>query len=132
VEAEPAGEEPVAVGDVEDVVGAPAGARERARVDVGESLDVPGGVRHDGGLAAGPRRGVHADGLLERHGERPERIGVAELPLHGERKVLDGGVERDPGELLTPVGRRRAQEAPEQLAQPPPLERSPLAGVLGL
>ena len=84
VEAEAAGEEPVAVGDMDDRAWPGSGRRERPRATVGPGREVATRVRDDRRLPARPRRGVDPDALGERHLQEPERIGVAELRLDPE------------------------------------------------
>ena len=60
VRAEAAGEEAVAVGDVDHVAGPPAGGADRARDQVGPGVDVVRRVADDGRLAGRARRGMDA------------------------------------------------------------------------
>ncbi len=95
VGAEPAGEQPVAVGDVADVARTTAGRPDRAGHHLAPGVDVLPGVADDGRLARRTARGVHPHHLLARHREHPERVVGAQVGLRGER---------EPGE----VGQRRA------------------------
>ena len=52
--AEAAGEQAIAVGDVHDVAGAPAGGADRTRDEAGPHLDVVAGIPDDGRLAGRP------------------------------------------------------------------------------
>ena len=85
VEAEAAGEEAVAVGDVDD--GARPGPRrgERAGAAVRPGGEVGARVRDDRRLPARARRRVDPHALLERHLQEPERIRVPQLRLDPER-----------------------------------------------
>jgi hypothetical protein len=94
---------------MEHVVGAAAGAGDRARVDVGEELDVMRGVGDDRRFPPCPGGGVEPDGLGEWDGERAERIRVAKLGLDRERQVGELRVGTDPRELGAPVGDRAAR-----------------------
>jgi hypothetical protein len=132
VQAEPAGEEAVAVGDVQDVVPRSAGAGDRPRIDVGEEADVAGRVRDDRRLAARSRGAVNPDRVAEAGGERPERILVAKLGLRRQRKRLERIVGRDAVELLPPIGRVEAPQPLEQVPQPLALEAGALLGRLRL
>ncbi len=90
VRAQAAGEQAVAVGDVHDVAGAPAGGADRARDQVGPGVDVALRVAHDGRLAGRARRGVDAHDLLARHREHAERVVVAQVLLGRERELAPG------------------------------------------
>ena len=98
VRAEAAGEEAVAVGDVDHVAGPAAGGADRARDQVGPGVDVAQRVADDGRLAGRSRRRVDARDALARHREHAERIVVAQVALDREREA------RQVGELL--AGRR--------------------------
>jgi hypothetical protein len=132
VQAEPAGEEAVAVGDVKDVARRSAGAGDRPGVDVGEEADVGGGVRDDGRLPAGARGGVDPDRVAKRGGERSERVLVPKLRLRRQRKRLERIVGRDAVELLPPVGRVDAPQPVDQIPQPRALEADALLRLLRL
>ena len=84
VEAEAAGEQAVAVGVVQDVAGARPGGGHAARHQIGPHVEVLARVADDGGLAGGARRGMEAHHLVARHGEHAERVGGAQVVLHGE------------------------------------------------
>ncbi len=86
VRAESAGEEAVAVCDVHDVPAPAAGGADRPRADVGPRVDVMRRVADDRRQAGRPARGVHADDLLARHREHPERIVLAQVVLRRERE----------------------------------------------
>jgi len=77
MEAEPAREQPIPVGHVKNVSGRTSRTRDRARVDLGEKLDVAHRVRDDGRLAMRTRGRVHPHRLFERNREHPERKRVA-------------------------------------------------------
>jgi hypothetical protein len=89
VRAEPAGEEPVAIRDVDDVAGAPARRADRACHHGRPHVDVLGRVAHDGRLAGGPRRRMDAHHLLAWHCEHPERVVVAQVDLGRERELAE-------------------------------------------
>jgi len=93
VKAEPAREQPVAVGVVDDGAWPDAGHREAAGHDMGPRLEIGGGIADDGRLAPRPAGGVDADELLARHGEQPEGVVLAQLALRAERQP-DQVVER--------------------------------------
>ncbi len=94
VRAEPAGEQPVAVGDLDDVVGRCPRRRERARHEVRPAVDVALRVADDGDLAGRTRRRVHADDVAQRGGEHAVRVGRAQVVLDRERHASQV-VERD-------------------------------------
>ena len=94
VEAEAAGEESVAVGDLEDVLVSEPVHRERARGRVRPDLDVTLRVGDADGLAGRAGRAVEADDLLERSGGQAGRILVAEVRLFHEREPREI-LERD-------------------------------------
>ena len=86
VRAQPAGEQPVAVGDVHLVPGAAARRPDRPGHHVGPHVQVLLGVADHGrppGRAAG---GVQPAHLVHRHREHPERVAVAQVGLGGERE----------------------------------------------
>ena len=87
VEAEPAGEQAVAVGVVDQHPRPDAGHRHRARHQLGPGLEVRARVADDGGLAVAAARGLDAHDLLARNREQPERIVLAQVALVGERDV---------------------------------------------
>src|SRR4030042_742260 len=68
----PAVEQAVAVGVLDDVVGADPHGREGPAHDVGPHLHVGGGVGHDDGLAGGAAGGVQANDLIHAAGEQSE------------------------------------------------------------
>ena len=76
VEAEAAGEEAVAVRDVDDRARAGSGRGERAGAAVRPGREVVPRVRDDRRLPARARRGMDPDAVLERHLQEPERIRV--------------------------------------------------------
>src|SRR6478735_176353 len=82
---ETAGEEAVAVGDVDDVAGTAAGEPDRAGHEVGPRVDVGLGVAHHGGTPGGPRARVNAYDLLPRDREHPEGVVGAQVRLGRER-----------------------------------------------
>jgi hypothetical protein len=85
VKAEAAGEQAVAVGDVNDRPRPSAGRRDRAGAAVGPAVDVAPRIGDDRRLAARARRGVDADALGKPHTEKPEWIRVSKLLLRRER-----------------------------------------------
>ena len=91
VRAEAAGEEAVAVGDVDHVARPAAGGADRARDEVGPGVDVAQRVADDGRLAGRSRRRVDAGDALLRHGEQAERVVVAQVALDGEREARQVG-----------------------------------------
>src|SRR5712691_6460152 len=109
VKTEPAREEAIAVGVVQEHPRLCARHRQRAGVDACEEVDVSSGVADHGQLPRRPGRGVNADELLSRDGEHAERIRVPKVVLAGEGKtpqvVERGDVARlDLGQAL-PVER---------------------------
>ena len=95
VEAEPAGEQPVAIGIVEDVAGPGAHAGERARHQVRPEIEIGLGVADHGRLAGRARGGMQPQQVLARHGEQAERISVAQVGLDRERQARDVGERLD-------------------------------------
>ena len=87
VGAEPAGEQAVAVGDVDHVARPRAGGADRARHQVGPGVDVARRVADHRRPAGRAARGVDAHALLARDREHAERIGVAQVVLGGEGKA---------------------------------------------
>ena len=133
VRAQPAGEEAVAVSDVDDVARAAARRADRARHHRRPRVDVLRRVADDRRLAGRARRRVDADDLLARDREHPERIVVAQVLLGRERKLREvrerlqvarmhaGGVE------LAPVVRHVVVRVRERPAQALELQRLELA-----
>ncbi len=87
VEAEAAGEEAVAVGDLHELAGLCAGGGQRTRHHLAPHLEVAPGVADHGGLAARARRGVDAHQVLAGDREEPERVVIAQVLLAGERQL---------------------------------------------
>ncbi len=87
VDAETAGEQAVAVGDVDDGARPPSGRGQRAGATVRPRREVGSRVRDDRRLPTGARRGVDPDALLERHLQEPKWIGVPELRLDAEGQL---------------------------------------------
>ena len=111
VEAEPAGEEAVAVSDVDDGARPCSRRRQCPRAAVGPGGEVGTRVGDDRRLPPRPGGGVDPDALLERHLEESEGIRVAQLRLDPEREL-----------------RQRLELDAEPLPQPPslkPLELRP-------
>ena len=86
VESKPAGEQPVAVGIVEDVAGLGAHAGERAGHQVRPQVEVGPGIADDGRLAGRSRGGVQPHQLLARHREQAEGVIVAQVGFDRERE----------------------------------------------
>ena len=89
--AEPAGEQAVAVSDVDLVGGAAAGGADRARHQQRPGVDVAFGIADDGRLAGGAARGVDAHDIGHRHREHAERIILPQILFGGERKFGEIG-----------------------------------------
>ena len=90
VEAEAAGEQPVAVGVVDHHAGPDAGHRHAPRHQLGPRLQVAPGVADNGGLAVAAARRLHPDELLPLHRQQAERIARPQVGL---------GSKRDPGQV---------------------------------
>src|SRR5215218_8618405 len=120
VEPQPSGEEPIAVGDVNDVLRRRAGAADRAGVDVSENLDVGARVGDDRRLVPRPGGGVDPDRLLERHRQQPVRVAVEVLLLGCEGELRERVIRRNVGELLRPVALDTVERF-DQLREPAPL-----------
>ena len=86
VRAQPAGEQPVAVDDVDEIARPRARGPDRARADLGPDLDVGLGVAHDRRLAGRAGRGVDPRHLRARHREHAERVVARRSSLVGERE----------------------------------------------
>ena len=110
VRPEPAGEEPVAVGDVDAVARAAAGGADRARDHVRPGVDVPARVPDDGRLPGRAAGGVDPHDPVERHGEHAERVALAQLGL---------GREREPREVLEAA---TVAGMDAGLVEPPPVQ----------
>ena len=107
VEAEPPGEQAVAVAVVEDVAGFHAGQGQGSSVAFRPEGQVGAGVGDDGRLPAGARAGMEADHLVDRDGDHSQGVGVSEVLFGGERKAPDvddrgDGLRVDIGQLLSP------------------------------
>jgi hypothetical protein len=89
VRPEPAGEEPVPIGDVNAVAGPSASSPDRACADVGPHVDVAPRVADDGRLAGRATRGVDADDLVRGDGEHAERVVRAQVVLAREGKARE-------------------------------------------
>ena len=89
--AEAAGEQAVAIGVVHDHAAAAAGGADRARHHVRPDVDIGLRVADHDRLAGGAGGGVDADQLFARHREHVERVVVAQVGLHRERKFGEIG-----------------------------------------
>ena len=89
MQAEAAGEQPVAVGDLQDVVGRSAAAGQRPRDGFGPEIDVLARVADDRRLAGGAGRGVNANDVAQGNGEKAEGICVAEVVFDRKREFPD-------------------------------------------
>jgi hypothetical protein len=87
VGAEAAGEQAIAVGVLDDVARVQSAGGEAAHHHLRPHRHVVLGVGHNDGLARGAARGVQAHDLLERTGEQPEGVGVAQVELAGEGQL---------------------------------------------
>ncbi len=85
--AEPAGEQPVAIGVVHDVARPDAGADHRARHEQRPVGEIGGGVADDGRFSRRARGGVEPHDRLARNGEHAEGVVVAQIRLRGEGKA---------------------------------------------
>ena len=100
VRAQPAGEQAVAVGVVDDVARPRPAGVERARHQVGPQIDVARRVADHRRPPRRAARGMDAHALLARDGEHAEGIGVAQVGLRGEGKApagLPAGADRRDG-----------------------------------
>ncbi len=111
VEAQAAGEEAVAVGDLDELAGLGPRGGERPRHDLSPDTEIVSGVAHHGGLALGAGGGVDADDLLARHREEPERVVLAQVVLHGEGQLARGGRASPPRPSPRPRRARRDRTA---------------------
>ena len=127
METEPAREQAVAVGVVQDHPRLRARHRQRTGVDAREEVDVGGGVADDGELSGRPGGSVDADDLLARNGEHAERIGVAKVVLTCEREMSQIVQRRDVARLDVrepiPVERDSILDAADQRSEPFDLKR---------
>ena len=89
--AQAAGEQSVAIRDVDDITGAAARCADRARHDRRPRFDVVARVTDNGGPAGRAGRRVNANDLLARHREHAERIVIAKVGFGGERKFSQIG-----------------------------------------
>ncbi|MPM41582.1 hypothetical protein SDC9_88237 [bioreactor metagenome] len=88
VHAKPAGEQPVAIGNVDDVLRAAARGINGTRAAVRPDVEVVLCVTHHNLLAGRAGGSVQADDVLHRNGEHAVRIGVPQVLLVGERELL--------------------------------------------
>ena len=89
VKSESAGEKSVAVGDLQNVFVGNAVHRQTPRSRFRPDFDIALGVGQAYGFAGRARRAVEAHDLFHRRGGKPERIFVAQVGLHHERKLGD-------------------------------------------
>src|SRR6185369_8730672 len=104
VRAEPAREEAVAVRVVNDVARARARASKRSRHQARPGVEILRGIAHDGGFPGRAARRMQPRELRARPREQAERVSLAQIVLHRERKpryVLERAdvARRDPGTL---------------------------------
>ena len=84
---EAAGEQAVAVGDMDDIAGLRAGGAHGARHHGRPGIEVVVGVADNGGLAGGAGGGVDAAYLLAGYGKHAEGIMIAQVGLEREGKL---------------------------------------------
>src|SRR5690606_37704263 len=89
VGAQAAGEQAVAVGDVDGVARAAARCADRSRHQLGPGVDVLQGVADDGGLAGRARRSMQAGQAFPGHGEHAEGVVAAQVFLGGAGEFAD-------------------------------------------
>jgi hypothetical protein len=132
VNAQAAGEQPVPIGVVHDASGGRARAGQRPRAHRRPQVQVGLGVGDERGPALRPRGSVHRHDPVLRDGEHPQRVGVPEVLLGGERQFVqlgegDVGATLDarraqPVRLDTPGEHQPVDEPPQPMA----LQRRPL------
>jgi hypothetical protein len=129
VEAEAAGEQPVAVGVVDEHPRAHAGHRHRTRHHLAPDVEVAGGVADDRRPPTGAAGGVHAHEPLARHRQQPERVVLAQVLLAGEGQAgdvlerADHAGRLDAGGVQALAQRRGAGQHPlDRRAQAPELQ----------
>jgi hypothetical protein len=86
VRAKAAGEQAIAVGDVNFIFRRAAGGAQRTGDDIGPVINIVLRVAHHRRFAGGPGRGVNAHHLLHRHREGIEGIVVAQILFGGARE----------------------------------------------
>jgi hypothetical protein len=86
MEAEAAGEQAVAEGDLDDVVLGDPGGGDHPGHQVGPGLDIVAGVADHGRLTGGAGRGMDPDHVTQGHGEQAVGVVVAQILLDGERQ----------------------------------------------
>ena len=89
VQAQGAGEQAVAKGDLDDVVAGDAAGGDDAGHEIGPVFNVLFGVGAHRGLARGARGGVDAHDVLHGHGQHAEGVVIPDVVLGGEGDVLD-------------------------------------------
>ena len=88
VEAQAAGEQAVAIADVDEVLVGAAAAHNGAGGAAGPDVQVVLGVGHHGLLACGAGGGVDPGQVVPGHGDKPEGIGVPQILLGGKGELL--------------------------------------------
>jgi len=87
VRAQPAGEQAVAIGILDDVALVQPAGGQAAQHDIGPNLHILLGVGDDNGLARGAAGGVQPHDLPHRAGKQAKGIRVAQIVLPGERQL---------------------------------------------
>ena len=87
VRAQTAGEQAIAVGNVDHVARTTTRCANRARHQIGPVVNVFGRVAHHCGLACGARRCMHAHHLVARHGKHAEGVVIAQVFFVGEGEL---------------------------------------------
>ncbi len=88
VRAQAASKQAVTVGDMNQISGPATAGEDRSRHQLGPDIDVVARVRDDCRFAGGAARRMQPNRLLPRHRKQPERILIAKVLLHQERKRL--------------------------------------------
>ena len=138
MDAEAPGEEPVAIGVVQQVAAPQPRGAQRPRDHRGPGVEIPLGVAHHRRLARGAGGGVDPRHPLTRDGEHAEGVVVAQVRFHGEgelRQVLERGqvVGMHPGRVEAgAVMRDVVVGMPQRPAHPVELQRRDLVARGGL
>ena len=128
---EPPGEQSVTVGVVDQTPPRSACPAKRTRHNLGPNIHVSSGVRNERRPPARPRRPVHTDDVVNRHGPKPTRIVVPQITLSDHRqprKIVNPDVQAplDPSVPKPPsLQPTRGQQPVNQLPQPPFLQLTP-------